>query len=91
MLIPDNVKSLFNKNELVAFGTANNNSVPNVVPIFWKKVLDKGRYHKDGPSHEQGKSFIQLKKPDNVPKGVVKLKVTAIYTIKPGSDAGKKT
>ncbi len=39
--IPDKVRNLFEKQDLVAFGTADKQGIPNVVPIFWKKILDK--------------------------------------------------
>ncbi len=131
MLIPNKVKRLFNKQALVAFGTADKRGNPNVVPIFWKKVLDKKRillidnfmrmskknllknskvclgfwdaeteesykikgkaiYHTEGPIYEQGRKFIQSKRPEIIPKGVVEIKPRAIYTIRPGPDAGKK-
>ena len=131
MAIPSKVKELFNKQGLVAVGTASPEGVPNVVPILWKKILDddtiilidnfmkttkenlqrnknvcisfwdakteeaykiKGtaRYHTDGPVYNEGKKFIQLKKPDRVPKGVVEIKVSQIFDITPGPNAGKK-
>jgi len=131
MLIPNKVKRLFNKQALVAFATADKWGNPNVVPIFWKKVIDKERillidnfmkmskknllqnssvclafwnseteesykikgkaaYHTEGAVYEQGKKFIQSKNPKAIPKGVVEIKVRAIYTTKPGSDAGRK-
>ena len=131
MIIPEKVKSLFEKQGLIAFGTADRDSVPNVVPIFWKKILNeetiilidnymkmtkknliendnvcisfwdpdtkeaykligKAKYHTEGQIYEEGKKFIQIKKPDNVPKGVVEITLSDIYIITPGSDAGKK-
>jgi len=131
MLIPNKVKRLFNKQALVAFGTADKRGNPNVVPIFWKKVLKKEKillldnfmrtskknllqnssvcltfwdaqteesykikgkatYHTEGPIYEQGKKFIQSKRPEAIPKGVVEIKPRAIYTTKPGPDAGRK-
>ncbi len=39
MIIPNEVKNLFEKQLLVAFGTADKQRNPNVVPIFWKKIL----------------------------------------------------
>lgn len=130
-MIPNPVKTLLEKQALVAFGTADKEGSPNVVPIFWKKVLnnetillidnfmkmskknlmennkvcisfwDSGTeeaykikgiasYHTKGPIYEEGKKFIQSKKPDRVPRGVVEVKVTDVYTIKPGPEAGKK-
>ena len=131
MVIPNEVKNLFERQSLIAFGTADKEGNPNVVSIFWKKILDdetillidnfmkmskknllennkvcisfwdpeteeaykiKGiaTYHTEGPIYEEGKKFIQSKKPERVPKGVVEIKVTEIYTIRPGPDAGKK-
>jgi hypothetical protein len=131
MIISNEVKNLFEKQPLVAFSTADKQGNPNVVPIFWKKILDKERillidnfmkmskknllensnvclafwdleteeaykikgeaiYRIEGTIYEEGKKFIQLKNPERIPKGVVEIKVKEIYTIKPGSDAGKK-
>jgi len=131
MLIPNKVKRLFEKQSLVAFGTADKRGNPNVVPIFWKKILKKGKillidnfmrmskknllennnvclafwdskteesykikgkatYHTQGAAFEQGKKFIQSKRAEAIPKGVVEIKVSAIYTTRPGPDAGKK-
>ena len=131
MIIPSEVKDLFEKRALVAFGTANKEGIPNVVPIFWKTIFDdetillidnfmktsknnvlennkvcisfwdpeteeaykiKGiaTYYTKGPIYEEGKKFIQSKKPERVPRGVIEIKVTEIFTIKPGDMAGKK-
>jgi len=40
MKIPSEVKNLFERQKLVAFGTADKEGNPNVVPVFWKKILD---------------------------------------------------
>ena len=40
MKMPDRVQGLFNRQDLVAVGTSSPDGVPNVVPIFWKKILD---------------------------------------------------
>ena len=131
MLIPNEVKNLFAKQPLVAFGTADKEGNPNVVPIFWKKILDdesillidnfmkiskknllensnvcisfwdsetdeaykikgKATYYTEGAIYEEAKKSIQLKDPKRIPKGAVEIKVTEIYTIKPGPDAGEK-
>jgi predicted pyridoxine 5'-phosphate oxidase superfamily flavin-nucleotide-binding protein len=131
MEIPNEIKNLFEKQPLITFGTADKQGYPNVVPIFWKKVLNdeaillvdnfmkmskknllensnvcvsfwdpeteeaykikgKATYYAEGEIYEAGKKFIQSKKPEKIPKGVVEVKVREIYTIKPGSDAGKK-
>jgi len=131
MIIPNEVKELFGKRSLVSFGTADKEGNPNVVAIFWKKIINddtillidnfmrmsknnvlennkvcisfwdpdteeaykiKGiaTYHTEGSMYEEGKKFIQSKKPDRIPRGVIEVKVTEIYTIKPGSEAGKK-
>ncbi len=131
MIIPDEVKNLFEKQSLVAFGTADKQGNPNVVPIFWKEIIDGERillidnfmkmtkknllensnvclafwdsktdeaykiegeaaYYTQGSIYEQGKKFIQSKNPEAAPKGVVEIKVKEIYTIKPGSEAGKR-
>jgi hypothetical protein len=129
--IPQKVRELFKKENLVAFATSDENGNPNVVPIFWKKIINdktillldnfmkmskqnlqknnkvcisfwdskteeaykiKGiaTYHTSGPIFEEGVRFIQSKKPGRVPKGVVDIKVTEIFSIKPGPDAGNK-
>jgi len=131
MAIPSGVKHLFEKQPIVTFSTADKQGNPNVVPVFWKKILNeeavllvdnymkmskenllenssvclafwdsetseaykiKGKaiYHTEGSVYELGKSFIQSKKPEATPKGIVEIKVTEVYDIKPGSDAGKK-
>lgn len=41
MVIPDKAKAVFEKIDLIAVGTADNEGTPNVVPIFWKKITDK--------------------------------------------------
>ncbi len=40
MQIPDKVKQLFDKTGLVSFGTADKNGVPNIIAVFWKKILN---------------------------------------------------
>lgn len=131
MLIPNGVKNLLVKQPVVAFGTADREGNPNVVPIFWKKILDdetmllidnfmrmskrnllensdvcisfwdsetgeaykiKGKaiYYTEGKIYEGAKKSIQLEDPNKIPKGAVEVKVTEIYTIKPGPDAGKE-
>ncbi len=40
MKILNEVKRLFNKQDLVAFGTADKKGNPNIVPIHWKILLD---------------------------------------------------
>ncbi|MCD6352710.1 MAG: pyridoxamine 5'-phosphate oxidase family protein [Proteobacteria bacterium] len=131
MIIPEQVKKMFEKQPLVALGTGDKQGNPNVVPIFWKKIFDEERillidnfmkmskrnilenssvclafwdteteeaykikgkavYHTEGAMYEEGKNIIQSKNPGRIPKGVVEINVTEIYTIKPGSDAGNK-
>ena len=43
MSIPEEVKAVFEKQSLIAFGTADKAGTPNVVPIFWKKIVDENR------------------------------------------------
>lgn len=129
MKLPEEVKKLFEAQNLVAFATADTKGKPNVVPMQWKTLLDDetvlvldnymrttkknlmensdvcisfwdtetneaykikgvGTYHADGPMYEAGKKFMQSKKPDKAPRGVVEVKVTEAYNIKPGPDAG---
>ena len=131
MKLPEEVKKLFEAQGLVAFGTADKEGKPNVVPILWHTILDDetvlildnymrtskqnlmenanvcisfwdpetneaykikgiGTYHAEGTIYEAGKKFMQSKKPDEAPRGVVEVKVTEAYNIKPGPDAGKK-
>jgi len=40
MKIQKEVKDLFNKEPLVAFATADREGNPNVVPIYWKTILN---------------------------------------------------
>ena len=131
MVIPDEVNNLFEKQDLVSFGTADRNGNPNVVPIFWKKIFSKetillidnfmkmskknllennkvcisfwdteteeaykikgeAKYHTEGKIYEEGKRFIQSKKPGRIPKGVAAIEVKEIYTIKSGPNAGER-
>lgn len=39
-MIPENVKKLFNATSLVSFATVDKNGNPNVVAVFWKKIVD---------------------------------------------------
>ena len=43
IMIPAKVKELFERTQLVSFGTADKEGNPNVVPILWKRILDGGR------------------------------------------------
>ncbi len=129
--IPEKVRRLFEKQSLVAFGTASRNCEPNVVPIFWKiimgeetillidnfmkksklnvldnekvcvsfwdseteeayKILGTGKYHAGGPVFKDGERFIQAKKPGRKIKGVIEIRVTEIYEITPGENAGNR-
>ena len=40
MDIPEKVKLLFNDQDVISFGTADVNNIPNVVAVFWKKITD---------------------------------------------------
>jgi len=129
--IPQRVRKLFEKENLVAFATSDEDGNPNVIPIFWKKIINnetiilldnfmkmtkqnlqrnnkvcisfwnpkteeaykiKGiaTYHTNGLMFEEGVRFIQSKNPGRAPKGVVDIKITEIFSIKPGPDAGNK-
>ncbi|NMX21467.1 pyridoxamine 5'-phosphate oxidase [ANME-1 cluster archaeon GoMg4] len=131
MKLPEEVKRLFEAQSIVAFGTADKEGKPNVVPIVWKTILNDetvllldnymkmskqnvmenanvcisfwdpktneaykikgiGTYHADGTIYDAGKKFMQSKKPKSAPRGVVEVKVTEAYTIRPGSKAGEK-
>jgi len=130
-MVPEKVKALFEKESLVAFGTADSGGEPNVSVVYWKKWTEDGRilfvdnymgkskenvlangkvcisfwnpeteeaykikgtavYHAEGPVFEEGKAFIQEKKPDRVPKGIVEIKISEVFEITPGENAGKK-
>ncbi|MBU0758093.1 MAG: pyridoxamine 5'-phosphate oxidase family protein [Nanoarchaeota archaeon] len=43
MIIPKKIKNLFEVQALVAVGTADSKGNPNVVPIYWKKMLNNCR------------------------------------------------
>lgn len=36
----DDVKKLFNAQSIVAFGTADKKGKPNVIAVYWKKIVD---------------------------------------------------
>ena len=40
MDIPEKVQNLFNDQEVISFGTADVNNIPNVVAVFWKKIIN---------------------------------------------------
>ena len=42
MRIPDEIKKLFNEETIIAFATADKEESPNVVPIYWKIIVDDG-------------------------------------------------
>jgi hypothetical protein len=54
------------------------------------KIYGLAKYHTQGNIFEEGKKHIQLKNPNRIPKGVIEIKVTEIYLLTPGPDAGKK-
>ena len=54
------------------------------------KIKGTAAYCSEGPVYEEGKRFIQSKKPEASPKGVVEVTVTEIYTTRPGPNAGDK-
>jgi uncharacterized protein len=54
------------------------------------KIYGLAKYHTQGNIFELGKKHIQLKNPKRIPKGVIEIKVTEIYLLTPGPDAGKK-
>ncbi len=69
----------------------------NVCISFWDpktneayKIKGIGTYHAEGSIYDAGKKFMQSKKPESAPRGVVEVKVTEAYNIKPGPEAGKK-
>ena len=41
MDIPEKVQKLFNDQEVISFGTADVNNIPNVVAVFWKKIINE--------------------------------------------------
>ena len=54
------------------------------------KIKGTATYYSKGVIYEKGKEFMQSKRPGQVPKGVVEIKVEKIYIIKSGPDAGQK-
>jgi predicted pyridoxine 5'-phosphate oxidase superfamily flavin-nucleotide-binding protein len=129
MNIPDNVRALFDRLDIVSFGTADADGMPNICAVFWKKIVGKDTimlldnyfkqtkqnlavnnkvcisfwdssiekgfkikgtavYHTKGAVFEQGKEWLQSKKPGRVPHGVVAIKVDKIYDLEPGEHAG---
>ena len=40
MDIPEKVKKLFNDQEVISFGTSDVSKNPNVVAVFWKKIVN---------------------------------------------------
>jgi len=38
--MPEKVKLLFNDQDVISFGTADVNNIPNVVAVFWKKITN---------------------------------------------------
>ncbi len=86
LLIADN---FFNK-------TAKNlQENPHVAISFWG---DKGGYqikgdvtvHKSGKPFDDAVAFVKAKYPNMAPKAAVVVKITDVYQIKSGPDAGKK-
>jgi len=64
---------------------------------FWDPATEEGyklkgiaAYYSEGNIYDEGKKFIQLKKPGRIPKGVIEIKINEIYILTPGPDAGKK-
>jgi predicted pyridoxine 5'-phosphate oxidase superfamily flavin-nucleotide-binding protein len=125
MIIPDELKKVFEKVALVLFEATDKEISQNVVPIFLKKILNDesilligdftemskrnliennnvcisfwdpetetgyqitgiGTYHMDGLIYEVGRRFIQSKRAESAPKGVVKVKITKICILRPG-------
>jgi predicted pyridoxine 5'-phosphate oxidase superfamily flavin-nucleotide-binding protein len=41
MIIPNNIKILFDSQPLVSFATSSRSGNPNVVPIYWKKIIGR--------------------------------------------------
>lgn len=52
------------------------------------KLKGVATYYKEGTIYELGKKFIQSKKPEHIPRGVVEIKVNEIFDICPGPNAG---
>jgi len=128
MFIPEKVREIFNAQEIIPFATANAGGVPNVVPIYWKTIIDEdtifvldnylraskkniaendqvclacwgkggeayklkgtATYHQNDEVYEQGRDFMQAKRPQAEPRGVVRIKITEIYDLKAGPQAG---
>jgi predicted pyridoxine 5'-phosphate oxidase superfamily flavin-nucleotide-binding protein len=97
MKIPDKVKRLFNKEPVVAFATADRKGNPNVVPIYWKIILndetilllDKFMKQTKQNIQENRKVCVSFWNPD--PEEAYKIKGTATYYSEgPIYEKGKK-
>jgi hypothetical protein len=81
------------------FKTTKQNLLENnkVCITFWDgkteegyKIKGKAKYYTEGKIFELGKEFIQKKNPNRMPNGVVDVKVTEIFILTPGKEAGRK-
>jgi predicted pyridoxine 5'-phosphate oxidase superfamily flavin-nucleotide-binding protein len=128
--VPIEVRRFFDKVSFMAFGTVDNNGVPNVVAIGSKKIVGKNKvwvidtyfdktkqnlernpnvsitmwygldgyqmkgkaqYFSSGDVFDKAKKWILKLKPGKKVKGVVEVKITDIYSIRPKPcEAGKK-
>jgi hypothetical protein len=93
---PDNETILLIDNFMKT--TIKNLSENNQVCLsFWNsgteeayKIKGLAKYYTQGTVFEEGKKHIQLKNPKRIPKGVIEIKVTEIYLLTPGPNAGHK-
>lgn len=128
MIIPGKVRDIFDAQEVISFATADGRCVPNVVPIYWKTIVDEdtvlildnylraskknieendqvclacwgkggeayklkgtATYHQGDEVYDLGRDFMRSKKPQALPRGVVRIKINEIYTLKAGPEAG---
>jgi len=61
--MPEKVKLLFNDQDVISFGTADINNIPNVVAVFWKKITnDKTILLIDNYMDQTKKNIVQNSK-----------------------------
>jgi len=80
------------------FGKTKENILQNskIAIAMWKdgrgyQIKGTATYHSEGEMFEEAKKWILELKPKKIVKGVVKIKITEIYSITPNYDeAGKK-
>ncbi|HNT29470.1 MAG TPA: pyridoxamine 5'-phosphate oxidase family protein [bacterium] len=97
MRIPSQVKKLFEQQALVAFATAGSDGNPNVVPIYWKTILDDetilllDNYMNMSKDNLSANAYVCISVWDPETEEAYKLKGTATYhTAGPVFESGKQ-